>query len=139
MAFHPVFTFRIEPEAMPSIGQEDQSRVAPPVDCVAPTGSTAERPTGEVTDAVRTDLAAECRRDGHQRGKATASGLHVALMGAYVSMGPMTDAEMASYLKLERTTVNARRNELVEAGRVVKCGTKINARTRVKNVLWGVR
>jgi DNA-binding Lrp family transcriptional regulator len=60
-------------------------------------------------------------------------------MGAYVSMGPMTDAEMASYLKLERTTVNARRNELVEAGRVVKCGTKINARTRVKNVLWGVR
>lgn len=35
--------------------EEDQSRVAPPVDCVAPTGSTAEKPRGEVTAAERTD------------------------------------------------------------------------------------
>jgi hypothetical protein len=51
----------------------------------------------------------------------------------------MTDAEMASYLKLERTTVNARRNELVEAGRVIAAGKKKNPRSGMTNTVWRAR
>ncbi len=46
-----------------------------------------------------------------------------------------TDREAAEYLGLERTSVNARRSELVKAGLVVPGGFR-RGPTGIKNVAW---
>lgn len=79
-----------------------------------------------------------CRRQGHQRGAQTASRLHREMVAAYAADGPQTDAELAQRLGVERSTVNARRAELVKAGRVVAVGTRKNATTGVNNTTWSV-
>lgn len=50
--------------------------------------------------------------------------------------GGLTDAEAAKLLRLERTSVNARRAPLVKAGIVVADGTRPGPTGRVKNTVW---
>lgn len=49
-----------------------------------------------------------------------------------------TDWEAAGALGLERTTINARRNELVKAGQVMAGGYRPGP-TGTKNVVWKLR
>lgn len=58
------------------------------------------------------------------------------LLTAYRERGPLTDAEAAEVLNVERSTINARRNELVQRGLVEAIGTKENPQTGVQNVTW---
>lgn len=59
------------------------------------------------------------------------------LMTAYRERGALTDAEAALVLGIERSTINARRAELVKRGLVRAVGTKKNESTGVSNTTWG--
>src|SRR6476660_5499923 len=57
----------------------------------------------------------------------------------YRRLGPLTDAEVAAELGIERTTVNARRNELIQLGKVSDTGrTRKNPKSGMENTLWGL-
>lgn len=62
----------------------------------------------------------------------------LALLTAYATHGPLTDREAATALGLERTTINARRNELRRRQLVRVCGTVKNTATGVRNTRWGL-
>jgi hypothetical protein len=54
-------------------------------------------------------------------------------------VGAKTDAEMAKMLGVERTTVTARRDELIKAGKVKATGvTRLNQKSGVPNMTWGL-
>lgn len=48
----------------------------------------------------------------------------------------LTDAEAAAILKIERTSVNARRVPLVKAGVVVPGGYRMGPTKKIRNVAW---
>jgi hypothetical protein len=50
--------------------------------------------------------------------------------------GPMTDHEISEALRMLRSTVCARRNELLDEGRVMACGLKPGP-FRIRNTEWG--
>lgn len=50
--------------------------------------------------------------------------------------GGLTDAEAAKQLRLERSSINARRAVLVKAGIVVADGTRPGPTGKVKNTVW---
>lgn len=79
-----------------------------------------------------------CRSRGAEKASASAATLHGQMLRIY-AQGPRTDAEMASELGVERSTVNARRSELMAAGKVEAKGTRKNATSGVLNTLWGLR
>lgn len=60
------------------------------------------------------------------------------LLNLYRRLGALTDQEAADALHLDRTTINARRSELIKQGHVVRIGTRKNARTHITNSTWGV-
>lgn len=62
----------------------------------------------------------------------------VELLGAYATQGPLTDAEAAKHLGIERSTINARRAELIRRLLVAKHGTKRNPETGITNTTWGL-
>lgn len=62
----------------------------------------------------------------------------VELLSAYALHGPLSDAEAAKHLGVERSTINARRAELRRRGLVCAQGTKKNDATGVTNTLWGL-
>lgn len=62
----------------------------------------------------------------------------LALLTAYQDRGPLTDVEAAAVLNVERSTINARRNELVRRGLVAAIGATANVRTGIRNVTWGL-
>lgn len=62
----------------------------------------------------------------------------VQLMTLYRQKGPQTDQEAADALGIQRSTVNARRAELVKRGLVQAVGTSKNMATGVNNTLWGL-
>lgn len=104
----------------------------PPVDprregCTAPVqGKTA------TSDAVKN------RRAGHAQAAALAKSQQHWVLSCYQDYGPMTDAEVRDALGWERSTVNARRNELMKAGLVQEVGSKKNLQTGVQNTLYGL-
>ena len=62
----------------------------------------------------------------------------LALLAAYAKHGPLTDAETAKALDVERSTINARRATLIKVNLVRAYGTKKNVDTGVTNVMWGL-
>jgi hypothetical protein len=50
-----------------------------------------------------------------------------------------TDAEAAMILEVERSSINARRAPLVQAGLVEDCGTRARASSDLPNVIWRLR
>ncbi len=83
---------------------------------------------------------------GRIAGNVTRENLWSRMLHMYDSFGSMTDAEMAFHLTsqsghpIERSTVNARRNELVALRKVVDTGTtRKNQKSGVANVVWGLR
>lgn len=61
----------------------------------------------------------------------------LALLTAYRTHGPLTDAEAADVLGVERTTICARRNELVKR-RLVEPVDVVKGRRGVNNVRWAL-
>jgi predicted transcriptional regulator len=59
----------------------------------------------------------------------------VRYLSALKTYGGLTDAEAASRLGLERSSINARRRPLVKAGLVIADGFRTGS-TGVKNVIW---
>lgn len=60
----------------------------------------------------------------------------LAMLALYRTVGPLTDAEMATALGIERSSVNARRALLVRLGLVEAAGIKKNAQTGIGNTVW---
>lgn len=80
----------------------------------------------------------ETRRAGLQAASLHKANLWSRMLTLYAG-GPMTDEEMRIALRVDRSTVNARRNELIALGKVRKTGTsRVNPKTGVPNHLWGL-
>ena len=62
-------------------------------------------------------------------------------MLAMYRIAPRTDMEMAALLQVQRSTINARRAELIAQGKVdpQSCGTRKNPKTGISNSLWQLR
>lgn len=59
------------------------------------------------------------------------------LIDAYRDHGPLTDAEAAFFLGVERTTINARRAELIARSLVESKGTRKSVHG-ISNTTWGL-
>lgn len=82
--------------------------------------------------------ARETRQAGHQKALGSRESLHGRMLAIY-ALGPRTDAEMAFALGVERSTVNARRAELVKLGKVQdRQQARTNPQTGMKNSTWGL-
>lgn len=91
------------------------------------------------TAKVMETTPVKTRREGHRAAKLGAAGLHRGVLRAYREFGPLTDAEVAELLQVERTTITGRRNELIELGQVEEKGERKNLRTGVMNTTWGLK
>lgn len=90
-------------------------------------------PTGKPTSA------AETKRAGLAEAAVQRENLYRRMLAAYQEHGPLTDAEIAYWLNVERTTINARRNELIILGKVQDMKqARRNPATGVVNALWGL-
>lgn len=79
--------------------------------------------------------AVQTQREGRQRARADRSRLHGLMREAY-GQRDWTDAELAMHLGIQRSTVNARRAEMID---VIETGTRKNPATGVSNTTWGRR
>jgi DNA-binding Lrp family transcriptional regulator len=61
----------------------------------------------------------------------------LALLSLYREQGPLTDAEAASLMEVERTTICARRNELRRRG-LVKAIDTVVGHYLIRNMRWGL-
>lgn len=84
-------------------------------------------------------LSRHCSYQGARHAAERAGRQALALLALYRLHGPLTDAQAASLLHVERTTVNARRNELKRLGLVRAIDTAKNPDTGVRNTTWGLQ
>lgn len=86
-------------------------------------------------------LAAHCSSLGALAAAGKANGQALQLLTLYRERGALTDQDAADLLGVQRSTVNARRNDLIRLGHVDETpkGTKRNAVTGIRNSLWGLR
>lgn len=81
---------------------------------------------------------AETRRKGLTEAQLQRDNLWSRMLTRY-AVGPLTDAEMAGILQVERTTIIGRRDELVKFGKVKAMNaSRVNTKTGVENALWGL-
>ncbi len=83
-------------------------------------------------------MARHCGYQGARHAAERVGRQCLALLALYRGHGPLTDARAAFLLRLERTTINARRNELVKLGLVRAVDTEKNDTTGIRNVRWGL-
>jgi predicted ArsR family transcriptional regulator len=103
---------------------------------MASTGHLAATPIGLPFHGVE-PIARHCSHQGAVDASERAGRQALALLALYRQHGPLTDREAARRLDVERTTINARRNELVKLGLVTSHGSK-RADTGIRNTLWGL-
>lgn len=84
-------------------------------------------------------IARHCSHQGAVSAAERAGRQAVAILALYQQRGPLTDAEVAEALGIQRSSVNARRAALAKLQLVRSWGTKKNAATGVNNVIWGLR
>ena len=95
-------------------------------------GSVLVPPSEPIHGPVQT------RRAGLRQASLTKATLWGRMLAIY-AQGGATDAEMALALGVERSCVNARRDELIKAGKVRDSGTtRKNERSGVLNTVWGL-
>lgn len=87
---------------------------------------------------ARNPLAKHCSQQGAQSAQERIGRQCLALLTLYRQSGPLTDAEAAQALEIDRSTINARRNELRRRGLVEAVGTKRNEHTGISNTTWGL-
>lgn len=83
-------------------------------------------------------LAAHTSYQGAQAAAGRAENQTLRLLELYARRGPTTDAEAATVLAIERSSVNARRAPLCRRGIVVAVDSVKNGETGVINVRWGL-
>lgn len=84
------------------------------------------------------DIPAHCSHAGAKAAAERAGRQALALLAAYREHGPLTDAEAAYWLNVERTTINARRAELMRLGLVKVDGVRKNPKSNISNATWGL-
>jgi hypothetical protein len=60
------------------------------------------------------------------------------LLALYRARGPLTDAQAAEAMGIERTSINARRNALRKLGLVQAVDAVKNTQTGISNTRWGL-
>jgi len=85
-------------------------------------------------------VSADCSRAGAVHAAETAGTQALQLLALYRQHGPLTDAEAAHLMGVDRCAINARRASLIKMELVDRKpkGTKRNAVTGVMNSMWGV-
>ena len=83
-------------------------------------------------------IALECSRAGALAASERVGRQGLALLALYRRYGPLTDAESALRLGVERSTINARRNELVRLLLVTRHDTARNEKSGLRNTTWGL-
>lgn len=81
-------------------------------------------------------LSRHCSHQGAKSAAERCGRQALAILALYKARGPLTDAEVAQLLNIERTSVNARRNALVKLGLVQACDTVKNTATGISNTRW---
>lgn len=81
--------------------------------------------TVECSKAGAEQATAHCRRQCDQ------------LLALYAQHGDLTDAESATLMGLERSSVIPRRRELMKRGLVQEVGTRDNVTSGIANTTWG--
>lgn len=82
-----------------------------------------------------TPLSSHCSCSGAEDAKGRALTQTVRYLAALRQQGPLTDAEAAKLLGIERSSVNARRAVLVKAGLVIADSVR-KGPTGAKNTTW---
>jgi hypothetical protein len=82
-------------------------------------------------------LSRHCSYEGAKNAEPRASRQALALLQLYAEYGPLTDAQAASWMHVERSTVCARRNELVKRSLVKDIDT-VKGDHGIRNVRWGL-
>jgi hypothetical protein len=85
-----------------------------------------------------TTLARHCSHQGAEHAKHDAGNQCARMRALYLLRGPMTDQEMADALGIQRSTVNARRWDLIKRGHVQAVDTVKNHKTGVRNTRYGL-
>jgi hypothetical protein len=85
-----------------------------------------------------TPQSAHASRQGAEDASARALGQTVRYLGLLKAKGAfgLTDAEAAKLLKIERSSVNARRVPLVKAGVVIADGFRMGPTGKIRNTVW---
>jgi hypothetical protein len=83
-------------------------------------------------------MAAQCSFLGAQDAARRASTQTLTYLELLAKVGPLTDAEAAKRMGVERTSINARRKPLCDRGVVVAKGRKRNRKSGIPNTLWGL-
>jgi hypothetical protein len=78
-------------------------------------------------------------QQGAQKAAQAAAAQVQRLLAAYRDQGPLTDAEAAFFLNLERSTVIPRRHAAMEQGLVVEKGARVNPKSGVRNTVYGLK
>ena len=86
-----------------------------------------------------TALSAHASREGARQAEKRAASQTVRLLELYAQYGPLTDADAARHLGVERTSINARRVPLVTRGIVVAVDTVPSTRGGGRNTRWGLK
>jgi predicted ArsR family transcriptional regulator len=81
-------------------------------------------------------LSRHCSAEGAKSAAERCGRQAVALLALYRSHGPLTDAQAADAMGIERTSINARRNALVKLGLVEAYDTVKNDRSGISNTRW---
>jgi len=85
-----------------------------------------------------TVLSRHCSAQGAISAKERCGRQALALLALYRARGPLSDAQAAEAMGIERTSVNARRNSLVKLGLVVAVDAVKNPQTGINNTRWGL-
>jgi len=83
-----------------------------------------------------TPMSLHCSAEGAKSAAERCGRQALALLALYRARGPLTDADAADAMGIERTSINARRNALVRLGLVEAYDTIKNARSGISNVRW---
>lgn len=82
--------------------------------------------------------AVECSKAGAEQATAHCSRQCDHLLALYAEHGDLTDAESATLMGLERSSVIPRRRELERRGLVKAIGKRVNAKSGIVNTTWGI-
>ncbi len=82
-------------------------------------------------------LSRHCSHQGALHASERCGRQAVALLSLYRADGPLTDVQAAKGLSVERTTICARRNELVRLG-LVRAVDSIKGEHGISNTRWGL-
>lgn len=88
-----------------------------------------------------TGAALHCSQMGAKEARVFASQQRERMMAIYAERGPVTDCEMEAIAGIDKSSICARRNELIKFGVVEKDDgrTRKNRKTGISNTLWRIR